>query len=202
MTPASSITTRHPAPSDAGAALAVRRGLLWALTVLGGLAAGFFTTWQISVMRGLALLDDRSFVAAMNAFNDTVRTGWFAVIFFGTGVLGVVMAIAELARARRLSVRSSLLLAGAVLYVVGVLLVTTQVNLPLNAELGLTRDGQDQAMAAARSDYEAPWRQANLVRTLASLAALGAFSAAAMVTVSGGDRREPRSAAAQPAAPR
>ncbi len=51
-------------------------------------------------MRGLALLDDPAYVAAMNAMNDTVRTPWFAAIFFGTGLLGCTLLVVR-ARGRR-----------------------------------------------------------------------------------------------------
>lgn len=151
----------------------VDRTLALAVTLLAGLSAGFFVTWEISVVRGLARLDDPGYVSAMNAFNDTVRTPWFATVYFGTAVLAV---LALAVRIRRVDRSTALLAVGALIYVGGVIALTAMVNLPLNAELGRTRSADPALAAAARAAYEGPWRNANLVRVMASCAAFALFA--------------------------
>jgi uncharacterized membrane protein len=164
-----------PRPSTARPATPHRErfdvALTWAVLLLSGLSAGFFVTWEISAVRGLALLDDPGYVAAMNAMNDTVRTPWFAAIFFGTGLVGCVLLAVRWRGGRpwRLSA------AATVVYLAGVIALTAAVNLPMNRELGETRTSGTTETAAARADYEGPWRDANRIRVAASLAAFTLF---------------------------
>jgi len=148
--------------------------ITWIAVLGAGLAAGFFVTYSISVMPGLARLDDAGFVATMRAINDTVRTGWFLAFFAGTAPAAIAAAIAF----RRHSARAATLAAlAAGIYVVGVLIVTFAGNVPLNEELATVRISSAAAAGAARDDFEDQWNRLNLVRALSSLVTFGVLAA-------------------------
>lgn len=152
--------------------------LLVLATLATGLSAGFFVTYQISVTRGLALVDDATYVATFQAVNETVRTGWFAAFFFGAAPLAALAAWSCWSRSRA---RAGLLAAAAVLQLAGVLGVTFAGNVPLNEELADVTSTEPRVLAEARADFEDDWNRLNLVRTLAGLAAFTLVAAAIAV---------------------
>ena len=127
-----------------------RNILLTITVVLLGLSAGFFVTYQISVMPGLARTEDVVFVQSMQGINAAVRSVPFAVIFFGP----LPLLIATAAAAARRRAVAALLLAAALLYGVGLLGVTFAGNVPLNEMLAVRRD-PDDATAARLADEDA-----------------------------------------------
>jgi uncharacterized membrane protein len=130
--------------------------------VLVGLAAGFFFTFQISVIRGLAIVDDTVYVETFQAINATIRSASFGVVFFGS----IPMLVATLAlhwRGRPL-VRG-LLISALVLYV-ATFAITAIANVPLNDDLALVTDRSAASAAVARSQFEASWNRWNLLRTV------------------------------------
>ena len=147
--------------------------LLTITLVALGLSAGFFVTYQISVMPGLARTSDLVFVQSMQAINAAVRSAPFAVIFFGPLPLLVATAIAS-ARTRVIAV---LLLVAALLYGAGLIGVTFAGNVPLNEMLATRLDPADAA--AARRAYEAPWNRLNAIRTGCVLVAFALTAVAA-----------------------
>jgi uncharacterized membrane protein len=148
--------------------------LLTITVVVLGLSAGFFVTYQISVMPGLAGASDPVFVQSMQAINAAVRSVPFAVIFFGPLPLLVATAIAS-ARARLVAV---LLLVAAALYGAGLIGVTFAGNVPLNEMLATRLDPADAS--AARLAYETPWNRLNAIRTGCVLVAFAAVAAIAV----------------------
>jgi uncharacterized membrane protein len=145
------------------------RVVLLAGAALAGLAAGFFVSYSISVTRGLALVDDETYVAAFQAVNATVRNRWFAVIFFGTPVAALVGALL-LARHHRIA--AALAGLGLLAYVSGVLGLTFGLHVPLNEALAAVGSVTGEAATAARADFEATWNRWNHLR---AVAAVGAF---------------------------
>lgn len=155
-----------------------RNTALVAATVTMGLAAGLIYTFSIAVMPGLGRTDDRTFVTAMQRINESILNGWFALAFGGALVLTAVAAGLHLGG----DGRSALpwIVAGLVLYVV-VLVVTFAVNVPLNDELVAAGDPAGLATAdlsAVRERFEASWIRWNIVRAVASTAALACLALA------------------------
>ncbi|MEV4338551.1 DUF1772 domain-containing protein [Streptomyces sp. NPDC049590] len=105
--------------------------LLVACVLCTGLMAGLFFAYDVSVMPGLAELDDRTYAAAMQRFNAVIDgSPLFGLVFLAA--LGLTVASAVMAfRRRRLAVAMPLVVA-AVCHLV-VLVITVAVNLPLNA---------------------------------------------------------------------
>lgn len=147
--------------------------------VTTALIAGFFFAYAVSVARGLALLPDAEYVAAMQAINDTARTPLFALAFFGALV---ALPVAAAAGGTVRAARGRWLLAAAALYAVGGFGVTFAANVPLNDELALLdlAGAPAGALAAARADYEDAWNAWNAVRTIASTVAVACVALAAL----------------------
>ena len=148
--------------------------LLTTAVVLLGLSAGFFVTYQISVMPGLARTGDVVFVQSMQGINAAVRTVPFAVIFFGPLPLLIASAVAGLRRRGM----AALLLVAALLYGFGLIWVTFAGNVPLNEMLATRLDPGDAS--AARIAYEEPWNRLNAIRTSCVFAAYVLVATAAV----------------------
>jgi uncharacterized membrane protein len=152
---------------------AERTARVWTLgsaTVATGLIAGFFYAYACSVMLGLARVDDHTFITAMQWINATVRNGWFAASFFGALPLTAAAAILHL---RRDGTRVLPWAAAAFLLYAAAFAITMGISVPLNEELAGAGDpGALSDPGAVRAAYEDVWVRWNLVRTLASTAAL------------------------------
>lgn len=178
-------TLNHPTASHTpprGAAITpawfavARRASVAGSTVLVGLAAGFFFTYQVSVTRGLAIVDDANYVSAFQAINATVRTTWFGIVFFGS--IPMLVATLALNWSANRAVRS--LLAVALLAYLATFGITAIGSVPLNDELALVTVRTPAAFAEARGDYEAAWNRLNLIRTLTCVTALAALAGIGM----------------------
>ncbi|GAA2832320.1 DUF1772 domain-containing protein [Kribbella solani] len=133
-----------------------------AAVLVTGLSAGFFYTYADSVTRGLARTSDDVYVAAFQRINEEVRTPLFMVVFAAPPVLAVLAAVLM----RRRPPAGWLFAVAAVVYLVGVIVVTASVNVPLNE--ALASDGD-------RAAFEGRWNSFNLVRSWASF---GSFALA------------------------
>lgn len=150
----------------------LERGSLVASTVSVGLAAGFFFTYQISVTRGLAIVDDRAYIESFQAINATIRNGWFGAVFFGS----IPLLVATLALHWRHSpVQRGLLGACLTLYA-ATFAITAIGSVPLNDDLGAVSERTPEVLAAARAEFEDSWNTLNLARTLTCLGALVAVA--------------------------
>ncbi|GAA3042688.1 DUF1772 domain-containing protein [Actinokineospora globicatena] len=132
--------------------------------VMAGMVAGLFFTFSVVVMRALAPLPAEVGVATMRSINRVIITPLFLVLFLGTGVLGVWLAIAG-PWPRVL---------GAALYLLGVFVVTGVRNVPWNTELDALEPGTAEA-AEYWPGYLRRWTAWNHVRTVASTGAAVAF---------------------------
>jgi uncharacterized membrane protein len=139
------------------------RTLVLVLATLSmGLAAGAFYTFQISVMRGLAVTDDRTFVSAMHGINVKIQNAWFFLSFVGAMLLTIVTAVLFFGRDGFGWILASLVLYGAVIVITGTR------NVPMNNALDAAADHDPPA---TRRAFEKPWVRWNLVRTWLSFAA-------------------------------
>lgn len=140
-----------------------------AATMLTGLFAGFFGTYSFSVVRGLAIVDDVTYVQTFQGINATIKNAEFALVFFGV-VPAIVLALAT--NRNDVAMRKFLRIAG-LFFAVSVVGVTFIGNVPLNDELALV-DGTSVASAqGARADFEDTWNLLNLIRTGLSAMAFG-----------------------------
>ena len=136
--------------------------------ILSGLSAGFFATYQFSVVRGLAQVGDTTYVIIFQAINNTIRDLEFGIVFFGTAP-AIAMALWT---HRHRSSKTLLWLTMALLLAIATLLITFLGNIPLNNALAEIVPLTTDIASAARTEFEAPWNRLNLFRTLTSLGAL------------------------------
>jgi uncharacterized membrane protein len=155
--------------------------LLLVLTVLAalgsGLVAGVFFAFSAFVMAALGRLPPDQGIAAMQSINITVINPWFFAAFFGTGAVCALLVIVSFIRWGEPGTIWSL--AGSLLYLFGVILVTLLFNVPLNDALEAVEPGSAEG-AGLWTRYLAAWTAWNHVRTAAPLAAAAAFILALM----------------------
>ena len=148
---------------------------------------GFFYAWVCSTMWGLDAADPRVAIAAMQAMNASVRNVVFAPAFFGTPVVLAVAALASgLCDQRRAAWCFG---AAALVYLLGGLLLTMTVNVPMNEALAtVVIPDSIEAAAVLWRDYSQPWQAWNLTRTVVSGTAL-LLCGAALLSMGASSRR-------------
>ena len=147
--------------------------VLTLLAALGaGLVAGIFFAFSAFIMAALGRIPAPKGIAAMQSINVAVLNPVFFSAFFGTGLVALVLVIAAILDWS--SPGAVYLVGGALLYIVGCLLVTMVFNVPLNNRLKAVSAESAQG-ANTWSDYLSTWTAWNTVRTSASLAASALF---------------------------
>ena len=158
-------------PSDAflttaASAAHVRGSLLVVAAVVAGLQAGAYFTWATGVMPGLAHVDDRTFVSALQQINVAIVNPLFVATFVGAPILaGAAVALGG-PEARPWAIAATAL-------AVGTVVITVAGNIPLNDALAAAgaEDSIDD-LAAVRADFESRWVLLNVARCLTSAGAL------------------------------
>ena len=143
--------------------------LLWVSAIGCGLIAGLYFAFSTFIMTALDRIGHTQGAAAMNSINSTILGSLFMPLFFGTTVAAAILAV--LALVRWSEPGAMVMLAGGLIYVVGMFICTVVYNVPLNNELA--RAGAGSAEVWAR--YLRDWTFWNHVRTVASTAAMALF---------------------------
>ena len=147
--------------------------ILTLLAALGsGMMAGLFFAFSNSVMQALGRRPAPVGIAAMQSINETILNPVFFLLFFGTAVLGAVLAI--LAAISWSDAGAGWRLAGGLLYLVGSIGITMRCNVPLNNQLmKVTPDSSEGA--AFWAHFLKAWMPWNHVRTVSCIAATVCF---------------------------
>jgi uncharacterized membrane protein len=138
-----------------------------------GLIGGLFFAFSVFVMRALARISPTAGISAMQSINVAVLNPVFFAAFFGTAAFSGLAFIAALIGWRS-EPGCRFLLAGALLYVIGTIVVTMVCNVPLNNKLARVKPESDEG-AMLWQRYLADWTAWNHVRMIASLAASASF---------------------------
>ena len=146
-------------------------GLLSA-ALLCSLVAGFVFAFACVAMPGIGTLGDRESLRSFQVMDRVIQNNQplFVLVWAGSAVTLLLSAVVGFGRLAGLD--RALLLAAVVVYFAGVQLPTLTINVPLNNQLQ-TLDLEamsDDALAAARDDFEPRWNRWNQIRTV--LAAL------------------------------
>lgn len=142
-------------------------------TALGAaLVAGIFFAFSTFVMTALGRLLPEQGIAAMQSINVVVLNPWFFVVFFGTALGSVALAL--LGILDRDAPGSGYLVSGCLLYLLGCILVTGAFNVPLNDALAVMEPGSIEG-AEMWARYLSNWTAWNHVRTVTPLAAAVLF---------------------------
>ena len=152
------------------------QNILIVISALGsGLMAGAFFAFSSFVMEALGKLPASQGIAAMQSINVVVINPVFLSVLFGTAGLALFLGFGAMRHLGDL--RAIGVMAGAGFYVIGTVLVTMVFNVPLNSALAAVDPASGEG-AAIWVDYLRNWTNWNHVRTLAALAASGAFTSA------------------------
>lgn len=143
--------------------------LLWFVAIGCGLIAGLYFAFSTFIMTALSRIEPAQGVGAMNSINSTILGSLFMPLFFGTTIASAVLAV--LALFRWSEPGAAAMLAGGLVYVVGMFICTVVYNVPLNNELARAGTGSVEAWARYLKD----WTFWNHVRTVASTAAMALF---------------------------
>ncbi len=150
-------------------------GLLWFSAIGCGLIAGLYFAFSTFIMTALGRIDQASGIAAMNSINTVIVKSLFMPFFLGTTLAALALAILGIARWD--APGTAAMLAGGIVYVLGMFVVTMLFNVPLNNALAVVQPASADA-ASVWARYLEDWTFWNHVRTLASVAACWLFVAA------------------------
>ena len=139
-----------------------------------GLVGGLCFAFSTAVMPAFDDLAPSAAIAAMQSINRSIVNPVFLLVLLGTALACIALVVWSIRAWGQPGAR--LVLAGAALYLVGMMVVTIAGNIPLNDTLDDVR--ADGASAAQDwSDFSGPWTALNHARTVATLAAAGLLTA-------------------------
>lgn len=144
--------------------------LLWFSAVACGLMAGLYFAFSTFIMQALATIDRAAGAAAMNAINRVIQRSLFMPLFLGSSLSS--LALAAIGLFDCCVPGATLMLAGGLIYFVGMFVVTMRFNVPLNNALAAIDPGSDTAIW---TNYLDRWTRWNHVRTVSSTVALVLF---------------------------
>jgi uncharacterized membrane protein len=134
-----------------------------------GLTAGLCFTWSNAVTPGIGRLDDLTFLKSFQSMNRVIINGKFLAVFFGP----VILLFFNTYLFRSSSTGFWLFLIAAILYFVGIGLVTVFGNVPLNEVLDKSNlEALSKIdLQELRNKFEQPWNRWHTLRTLSSCSA-------------------------------
>jgi uncharacterized membrane protein len=136
-------------------------------TLLTGLLAGVFFTWNNAITTGIGRLNDVSYLKAFQQMNRTILNPLFYIVFIGPLILSI--AATYIYKAYPVYILWMLILA-TVIYFLGVFIVTISGNIPLNKMLDKTNlaDISLEDARRLRDKFETKWNKLHLIRTISS----------------------------------
>jgi uncharacterized membrane protein len=138
-----------------------------------GLIAGLFFAFSNSIMKALGKLPPNEGMAAMQNINAIILNPVFLGVFMGTDIVSAVLILLGIIRIGQPG--SLWFISGALLYIIGSLLLTMVFNVPMNNALAAadaaSPDGQE-----IWKNYLVNWTFWNHIRTIASLLASASFT--------------------------
>lgn len=140
--------------------------LLWFCALGCGLLAGLYFAFSAFILQAFDRLGPAQAGAAMNAINERILRSLFMPLFLGTTLAGLALAVIGLVGWGPMT-----MVAGGLIYALGMFGVTMAFNVPLN-----------NALVAAPAEtwprFLVQWLRWNHVRTIASTLASALFIAA------------------------
>jgi uncharacterized membrane protein len=153
--------------------------ILLCFSALGcGVLAGVYFTFSGFVMRALDRIEPGAAVAAMASINRAILRSAFLPLFLAT--TGSALALAVLAPFHWNEPETVPMLAGGLVYAIGMFVCTIAFNLPLNDALA-GADSAGSKAGAAWAGYRRDWTRWNHVRTASATIATACFIAALRV---------------------
>ena len=137
-----------------------------------GLMAGLLFIFSVTFMAALAKLTPANGIAAMQSINVTILSGTFLSVFMGTALVCLALIVAWFLG--WMPSGGLFVVAGSIVYLVGIIGVTMVFNVPMNDALNAMQPESTEA-AAYWQEYLSNWVPWNHVRTVAGIASLALF---------------------------
>lgn len=137
--------------------------ILWCTTVAMAIMAGVYFCFSAFVMRSLDALGTQGGMSAMQSINRIILKSAFLPLFFGSTLSAIALAI--VAASNLLVPGNAAMLAGTLVYVAGMFVVTVSANVPLNNLLEAT-DPAGPEGERIWDNYMRRWVPWNHVRTV------------------------------------
>ncbi|WP_108805598.1 DUF1772 domain-containing protein [Aquimarina sp. Aq107] len=134
-----------------------------------GLTAGLCFTWSNAVTPGIGRLDNLTFLRSFQSMNRAIINARFMIVFFGP----VILLFVNTYLFKNSSISFWLFLAAAILFFVGIGLVTIFGNVPLNEVLDASNleTLSKIELQDLRNKFEQPWNYWHTIRTVSSFSA-------------------------------
>ncbi len=145
--------------------------LLWFCVLGCALMGGLYFAFSAFIMKALRE-SGMAGVTAMNAINRVILRSAFMPLFFGTALASGALAVIGVMHVG--APGAIHLIAGGLLYVAGMFLVTMFLNVPLNNVLQNVQ-AESRTGTAIWNDYLRRWTLWNHVRTVSCLGAAALF---------------------------
>ncbi|MDH3202392.1 MAG: DUF1772 domain-containing protein [Myxococcales bacterium] len=149
--------------------------LLFATALASALMGGVFFAFSSFIMPALGRIPPEDGIRAMQRINIDVLHWSFLVPFVGTPIACVALAAQAIWHWNEPG--AIYCVVGGAVYLFGTFIVTAAGNVPLNNALAKVKADAVDA-ARAWDEFAIGWTRWNHVRTVASMAAAGAFAAA------------------------
>jgi len=147
--------------------------------MLAGAMTGLYFAFSISVMPAFNEIPAPAAIAGMRSINRRIQNRWFFVAFFGTPFAG--LAAGALLTMIERNLPGYLMFASGAVYLLGSLMPTLIVNVPLNMRLDRAALPETESEAASLwVGYSERWTHWNTIRGVASAISL-ALSALALL---------------------
>ncbi len=152
----------------------LRSPILLTASLACGLQAGTYYTWACGVMPGLARVDDRTFVDAVQQLNIAIVNPVFMLSFLGAPLLAAAAIASTDGPGRTWAI------AGAA-FALATVVITVAGNIPLNDAIDAAGPIDTIAdLGAVREAFESDWVRLNIARTVTATASLGCLVWAAL----------------------
>jgi uncharacterized membrane protein len=145
---------------------------LFLAVLLTGLSAGFFFSWEVSVIPGTKHVSDRSYLETMQSINRAILNPAFFTVFIGSLLCLIVASYMQYREA--INFPFWLTLGATLMYLIGTFGVTIFGNVPMNESLeaqNLTMI-DTEGLQAIRKSFEARWNQLHRIRTVFAVLSL------------------------------
>ncbi|HYD60102.1 MAG TPA: anthrone oxygenase family protein [Noviherbaspirillum sp.] len=150
----------------------MQRALIVLTLLLSGLIAGFFFAFSADVNLATAELAAADYVHVQQLINLKVRNSAFAIVYFGAAVVPAILLAVTWRQGRTGWYLTAA--AGYVLYLAA-FFITREINVPINNELATWNPQQAPASWVLMWTR---WNEANLIRTIISMASFACYAMA------------------------
>ncbi len=140
---------------------------LFITVLLNALSTGFFFAWSVSVILGTKKVGDVTYLESMQSINRQILNPAFFTVFFGSLITLIITAYLQFNNKPVFW----LVLASAIIYLIGVFGVTAFGNVPLNNELDALKITKLSVLELKnfRTYYESTWNHYHNIRTISSM---------------------------------